>query len=131
MGRRSEFDGVDTTQQPGSIKATLLGLCPRCGQGPLFDGYLSIASRCKHCGLDYAIFDVGDGATVFVILIAGFLVCAAALVVEVKYSPPYWVHALIWLPTVAILVLAGLRLAKSALMVLQFRHKAGEGRLGK
>jgi uncharacterized protein (DUF983 family) len=95
----------------------------------LFDGYLDIAKRCSNCGLDYSVFDVGDGATVFVILIAGFLICGAALVVEVKYSPPYWVHALIWLPLIAIIVLGGLRLVKSALMVLQYKHRAGEGRL--
>lgn len=116
---------------PSVARAALLGRCPRCGQGPLFDGYLSIAKRCEHCGLDYAIFDVGDGATVFVILIAGFLVCAGALIVEVKYEPPYWVHAVLWLPLIAILVLGGLRVVKSTLMVLQYKNRAGEGRLGK
>ncbi len=95
----------------------------------MFDGYLDIAKRCLSCGLDYSLFDVGDGATVFVILITGFLICGAALVVEVKYSPPYWVHALIWLPLIAVLVLGGLRLVKSTLMVLQYKHRAGEGRL--
>jgi uncharacterized protein (DUF983 family) len=117
------------TTEPTALKASVLGICPRCGQAPLFDGYLSIGKSCSHCGLDYSIFDVGDGATVFVILIAGFIVCGAALVVEVKYSPPYWVHALIWLPLIAILVLGGLRLVKSALMVLQYKNRAGEGRL--
>jgi uncharacterized protein (DUF983 family) len=115
--------------EPTALKASIQGLCPRCGQGPLFDGYLDVAKKCPHCGLDYSIFDVGDGATVFVILIAGFIVCGAALVVEVKYSPPYWVHALIWLPLIAILVFGGLRLVKSALMVLQYKNRAGEGRL--
>jgi len=95
----------------------------------LFSGFLTIAPRCTACGLDYSVFDVGDGATVFVILIAGFLICAGALVVEVKYSPPYWVHALIWLPLIAIVVLGGLRLVKAALMVLQYKHQAREGRL--
>jgi uncharacterized protein (DUF983 family) len=115
--------------EPTAFKAAIQGLCPRCGQGPLFSGYLSIAKSCPHCGLDYSIFDVGDGATVFVILIAGFLVCGAALVVEVKYSPPYWVHALIWLPLIAVLVLGGLHFVKATLMVLQYKNRAGEGRL--
>lgn len=115
--------------EPTTLKASVLGICPRCGQAPLFDGYLTIAKSCAYCGLDYSVFDVGDGATVFVILIAGFLVCGAALVVEVKYSPPYWLHALIWLPLIAILVLGGLRLVKSTLMVLQYKHRAGEGRV--
>jgi uncharacterized protein (DUF983 family) len=103
--------------------------CPRCGGAPLFSGFLNIAPRCTACGLDFAQFDVGDGATVFVILIAGFLICGGALFVEVKYSPPYWVHAVIWLPLIAIVVLGGLRLVKSTLMVLQFQRDAREGRL--
>jgi uncharacterized protein (DUF983 family) len=117
------------TAEPSVLKATLKGLCPRCGQGPLFDGYLTIAKSCPNCKLDYSLFDVGDGATVFVILIAGFLICGLALFVEVKYSPPYWVHAVIFLPLILIVVLGGLRLVKAALMVLQYKNRAGEGRL--
>ena len=95
----------------------------------MFAGYLRIASRCSHCGLDYALFDVGDGASVFVILIVGFLVVGAALIVEIVWSPPYWVHAVLWLPAIAILTFSGLRLVKSTLMVLQYRHQAREGRV--
>ena len=113
----------------GTFSAAALGRCPRCGQGPLFTGYLHIAPRCIHCGLDYALFDVGDGASVFVILIVGFLVVGAALITEIAWSPPYWVHAVLWLPAIVILTLGGLRLAKSTLMVLQYRHQAREGRI--
>ena len=28
---------------PSTLQASLLGRCPKCGQGALFDGYLSIA----------------------------------------------------------------------------------------
>ncbi|HEX2592755.1 MAG TPA: DUF983 domain-containing protein [Rhizomicrobium sp.] len=117
------------TNAPGTVTSILMARCPRCGGAPLFSGFLTIAPRCTACGLDFSIFDVGDGATVFVILIAGFLVCGGALFVEVAYSPPYWVHALIWLPTIATVVLGGLRLVKAALMVLQYKHQAREGRL--
>ena len=119
------------TTEPTALKASLLCLCPRCGKAPLFDGYLDIAKNCPNCGLDYSLFDVGDGATVFVILIAGILICGAALIVEAKFSPPYWVHAVLWLPLIAIVVLGGLRQVKSALMVLQYKNRAGEGRLEK
>ena len=27
--------------------------CPRCGVGPLFQGYLTIRKECTNCGLDY------------------------------------------------------------------------------
>jgi len=113
----------------GTAHAALLGRCPRCGEGKLFDGYLNIAARCTRCGLDYASFDAGDGPAVFVVLIVGAIVCAAALYVEFTFSPPYWVHAVLWIPTILVLTFALLRLAKALLLVLQYRHRAGEGKL--
>lgn len=114
---------------PSTLASSLFGRCPRCGRGPLFAGYLRIAPKCVGCDLDYALFDVGDGAAVFVILIAGFLVVGAALIVEIHWSPPYWVHAVLWLPAIVIITVGGLRLVKSTLMVLQYRHQAREGRV--
>jgi uncharacterized protein (DUF983 family) len=114
---------------PPLLQSVLLARCPRCGKGSLFQGYLDVAPRCTACGLDFAHFDVGDGATVFVILLTGILVTGSALIVEVKYSPPYWVHAVLWTPLIALLVLGGLRIVKAFLMVQQYRHQAREGRL--
>ena len=121
------MDAAASTQ--GTLKAACFGRCPRCGKGPLFDGYLKVAGRCSHCGLDYSNFDPGDGPAVFVILIVGFLVAGGALIVEVTFQPPYWAHGAIWLPTIFILAFAFLRLVKSLLLVLQYKHRAGEGRL--
>ena len=116
-------------REPSVPRAALLGRCPRCGEGKLFAGYLTLAKSCAACGLDYAMFDPGDGPAVFVILIVGFLVSGSALIVEVKYQPPYWVHAVLWLPAIVILSFVLLRLVKAILMVLQYKHRAGEGRL--
>jgi uncharacterized protein (DUF983 family) len=110
------------------LRAALLGRCPRCGKASLYDGFLNVAPRCCACGLDYSMFDAGDGPAVFVILIVGAIVCGGALYVEFTFHPPYWVHAVLWIPAVAILSLALLRLAKSLLLVLQYKHKAGEGK---
>jgi uncharacterized protein (DUF983 family) len=111
-----------------TVKASLFGLCPRCGQGPLFDGYIKLKPACPACGLDYAIFDPGDGPAVFGILIVGAIVAALSLWVEFRFSPPYWVHAVLWIPLIIILSLVFLRLSKSTLLVLQYKHRAGEGR---
>ena len=75
------------------------------------------------------MFDAGDGPAVFVILIVGAVVCAGALFVEFRFQPPYWVHAVLWIPLTAILTLVLLRLVKSLLLVLQYKTKAGEGNL--
>jgi uncharacterized protein (DUF983 family) len=102
--------------------------CPRCGKGRLFRGFLTLAPRCERCGLDYSFADSGDGPAVFVILIAGFVVVGAALMVEMLYEPPYWVHALLWGPLILITTLWPLRAMKGLLIVLQYHHKAAEGR---
>ena len=114
---------------PAPLKAALLGLCPRCGKASLFKGYLTVAPRCAACGLDYSGFAAGDGPAVFAILIVGAIVAGGALVLEATVQPPYWVHAVIWLPLILILTLGTLRPLKAWLMVQQFRHKAEEGRL--
>ena len=75
------------------------------------------------------MFDAGDGPAVFVILIVGAIVAGGALVVEFTYQPPYWVHAVLWLPLICLLTFSLLRLIKSLLLVLQYKHQAREGRL--
>src|ERR1700688_3165427 len=115
--------------RPSVFQASLLGRCPRCGQGALFNGYLSIAPSCSACGLDFATFDVGDGAAALLILVVGAIVGAAALWVEFTFQPPLWVHAALWAPAIAILTFFFLRTIKSTLLVLQYRHRAGEGRV--
>jgi uncharacterized protein (DUF983 family) len=116
-------------REKGIIKDALLGRCPRCGSGKLFSDFLTVAKGCARCGLDYAVFDPGDGPAVFVILIEGALVMGGALWVEFTFSPPLWVQAVVWLPLVCILTIGMLRLVKSLLLVLQYKHRAGEGTL--
>ena len=107
----------------------LAGRCPRCGKGALFQGFLTLKPRCESCGLDYSFIDAGDGPAIFVILFAGFVVVGSALAVEVLYQPPYWLHALLWIPLVLLVTLGPLRATKGLLIALQFHHKAAEGRL--
>jgi uncharacterized protein (DUF983 family) len=111
------------------ISAGLRGRCPRCGEGRLFAGFLSVGKSCEACGLDYSFADGGDGPAVFVILIVGFIVVGLALWLEVTAGPPLWVHFLLWIPLVLILCLPALRLLKGVLINLQYANRAAEGRL--
>jgi uncharacterized protein (DUF983 family) len=121
----------DATGNALPIGRGLRGRCPRCGEGKLFQGFLSMRPRCESCGLDYHFADAGDGPAVFVILIGGALVVFAALMTEVAYQPPYWLHAALWLPMVLLVTLAPLRAIKGLLIALQFHHKAAPGQLEK
>jgi uncharacterized protein (DUF983 family) len=114
----------------GAIVAGLSCACPRCGRGKLFQGFLALRPRCEVCGLDYSFADAGDGPAVFIILIGGFIVVFAALIVEVVYQPPMWVHAALWLPLILIVTLGPLRPMKGLLIALQYHHRAAEGRFG-
>jgi uncharacterized protein (DUF983 family) len=117
------------TDQTLPIVRGLRCRCPRCGEGKLFRGFLSLRPACEHCGLDFDFADAGDGPAVFVILIGGAIVVFAALITEVVYQPPYWVHAALWLPSILIVTLAPLRPIKGLMIALQYHHKAEEGRL--
>ncbi|MDO9710232.1 DUF983 domain-containing protein [Paracraurococcus lichenis] len=101
----------------------LLGRCPRCGSGPLFSGLLAVRERCPACGLDLRAHDSGDGPAMAGIFIVGALTVIAALVVDVKYEPPLWVHAVLWPLVVVPLSLAVMRIAKGLLVALQYRHR--------
>src|SRR6201985_3526570 len=121
-----------TDQTTTLFQSALRGLackCPRCGKGRLFSGFLTLRTQCDACGLDYTFIDAGDGPAVFVILIAGAIVVFAALIVEVKFQPPFWVHAALWLPLTLITTILPLRSMKSLLIALQYHHKEAEGPL--
>lgn len=109
------------------FKAGLLCRCPRCGQGKLFSGYLKVAPSCSVCGLDLAFADSGDGPAIFIIFVVGFIVMALALVVDILFHPPVFVHLALWVPTTLVLCFALLPPFKGLLVALQYQHDAHEG----
>ena len=117
----------DTTPSP--IKAGLTGCCPRCGARALFSGWIKFAANCPSCGLDFTTFNVGDGPAAFLTLIVGAIVAGLAIAVELIFSPPFWVHILLWPPIALALILGCLRASKGVLLALEFRNAAREGRI--
>lgn len=114
--------------QPAFGEAALFGLCPRCGSRTLFAGVAKFADRCRVCGLDYSRFNVGDGPAAFLTLGVGAVVTILAVWLELAVSPPFWVHALLWLPLIVVSVISGLRFTKAALLVREFNARAEEHR---
>ena len=117
-----------TYPQLDPVSTGIKGRCPRCGEGALFSG-ISVRDRCAACNLDYEFSDSGDGPTVFIILALGFIVLGLALVVELNYGPPIWLHIILWPPLILLLGLPMLRMVKGILIAQQFKHDAGSGRL--
>lgn len=100
--------------------------CPRCGEGRLYDGFLTVADRCSICGLDLKRADSGDGPAVFIVFILGALVVPLALLFESAAEPPMWLHVAIWPVVILAGSLALLRPMKGLMIALQFRHRASD-----
>lgn len=118
-----------TERLPSPFAAGLACRCPRCGEGPLFSGFLKPVRRCESCGLDLSFAEGTEGPAVFIILIVGFVIVGAAAAVEGLLHPAPFVHLLLWLPATVILSLLLLRPLKATMVALQYRNRAGEGRV--
>ena len=113
----------DTLVSP--VSSGLRCVCPRCGEGALFSGFLQVAPSCEACGLDFAFADSGDGPAIFVIFAVAPIVIILAFIVEALFHPAPWMHLVLWIPTVLLLSLALLRPFKGVMIALQYQRQAG------
>ncbi len=116
--------------QVGIFRSAFFALCPRCAARGLFEGPVKFSQNCRGCGLDYSAFNVGDGPAAFLTMAVGAIVILLAMLVETAFHPPFWVHAMIWVPVTAGLTIGLLRMAKAALLISEYRNKAAEGITG-
>lgn len=111
------------------VSTGIRGRCPRCGQGHLFDGFLTIAPKCDVCGLDFSFADPADGPAFFVICFACVPAVILALWIEVAFQAPYWIHLITTLPFLLLTCIPPLRPLKGWLVASQFYFKAEQGQL--
>jgi uncharacterized protein (DUF983 family) len=115
--------------EPTASEAALSGRCPRCGKGRMFAGWIEFARKCSECDLDFTRFNVGDGPVAFLTLGIGALVTILAVVTELSFSPGFLIHAMLWVPLTAALVILCLRFTKGLLLALEYKNAAGQGTL--
>ncbi len=108
---------------PSLLSVALRGRCPRCGQGRLFAGLLTIRARCEVCGLDLRGADAGDGAPVGVMFVLGPILVILAFWMEFRFDPPIWVYAVVLAVISPPLAVILMRPAKAALVAIQFRYR--------
>ncbi|PZM14770.1 DUF983 domain-containing protein [Rhizobium tubonense] len=119
----------DTWPPLPPVQTGIRGRCPRCGQGHLFSGFLTLRPSCEVCGLDYSFADPADGPAFFVICFACIPSVALALWIEVAFNAPYWVHIFTTLPFMLLTCIPPLRPLKGWLVASQYFYKAEEGKL--
>ena len=98
------------------------GRCPNCGKGRVFRAFLKVVDRCEHCGEELSHHRADDAPAYFVILIVGHIVVPLALVVEVAFAPPYWLHALLWGTLTIALAIGLLQPIKGAIVGWQWAN---------
>jgi uncharacterized protein (DUF983 family) len=104
--------------------AALGARCPRCGKGKLFDGgYLTVTPACSICGLKLAGNDTGDGPAFFIMLPLCIMASMFALLFEFNFTPPLWVHILVWPVFIGLIVGFSLRPVKALMVALQYRYR--------
>jgi len=74
------------------LRRGLLGRCPCCGKGRTFRAFLKVTDRCDVCGEELFHHRADDFPAYVVILLLGHLLVPAALFVEARFAPSYWVH---------------------------------------
>jgi len=103
-----------------AFKRGFFGRCPNCGQGRMFRAFLKVADSCAVCGEALHHHRADDAPAYFVILIVGHVVVPLVLAVEVAFAPPYWLHAVIWLPLTFALAIGLLAPVKGAIVAWQW-----------
>jgi uncharacterized protein (DUF983 family) len=94
--------------------------CPNCGKRTLFAAYIKVSDTCSSCGEELHHHRADDAPPYFTIFIVAHIVVALLMTVELTYSPPIWLHLLIWLPMTVILSLLLLPAVKGAIVGLQW-----------
>lgn len=95
----------------------------------MFIGAVQFAPKCPSCELNYSAYNVGDGPAALLTMGIGAIIVIMALVIEFQFSPPLWVHALLWIPITTGLTIISLRVAKGALLTIEHKRNAHEGRI--
>lgn len=114
---------VNTGSLASLLSGALGSRCPRCQQGTLFNGFISVKSECTVCGLGLAGHDSGDGPAFFIMLPLCILVAVAALLTDLRFAPPMWVHMTLWPAVIIAAVMLTLRPVKALMIALQYRHR--------
>jgi uncharacterized protein (DUF983 family) len=120
----------DTSQDPPlphrpvwrAMRRGFRGRCPQCAQGRLFRAFLKVADQCPVCGEALHHHRADDAPAYFVILIVGHVVVPLALAVEIAFAPPYWLHAVLWLPLTIGLAIGLLQPIKGAIVGWQWAN---------
>lgn len=98
-------------------------VCPHCGRGKLFKGFLEFNLRCDQCDTRFDNSGSGDGPAFFVMFAIAILITPPVLVTQIVFDPPVWVQTLVWGPVILAGSVGLLRPFKATLFALEAQHR--------
>lgn len=110
----------------------LMGRCPACGLGKLFNGFLQVMPECDHCHAPLGLARADDAPPYFTILIVGHIVIPALVIMQKLDDPPTWLLTAIFLPLTVILSVGLIRPIKGATvgLMLSFNMLKSDAEIG-
>lgn len=77
-------------------------VCPHCGQGALFEGYVKLVPACAVCGQSFAHIHADDAPPWLTIVVVGHIMISLVMAIEMNFRFPimYEVPALVLLAVV-------------------------------
>lgn len=105
-----------------ALKRGLKRRCPKCGEGPAFNGYLRIVEACPVCGEELDGIRADDGPAYVTMFLVGMLMIPF-LWVQIAYQPPTWLALSIWLPVTTAVTLGLLPVVKGGFLAAMWALK--------
>ncbi|MBI0538087.1 DUF983 domain-containing protein [Roseomonas sp. KE2513] len=120
-------EGVSPPSFWTGLRRGLVGRCPVCGQGRIFQGYLTVVPECAVCHAPLGVLRADDAPPYIVIFLAGHILLPPIFWIERAYEPPMWLHMVVWLPLFAIICTLLLRPVKGAVVAWMLRLGFADG----
>ena len=114
-------------RNPGFVASLMRGLrrlCPRCGHGKMFSGYLSVRHDCATCGMEFEPLRSDDAPPYFTLFIVGHVMISLYVAAWRFVDVPLWAQAAFWCGTTLVLSLVLLPFIKGGVMAVIFTTKA-------
>ncbi len=111
----------DTKGQGGILRAALFGFCPRCAARTLWETPAAFAPACRACGLAFAEYEPSGRGLYLVLFPVTLALMGGALALDDALKPPLWLLFAALVVLVPLGLIAALRFAKAAVLVMRLR----------
>jgi uncharacterized protein (DUF983 family) len=106
-----------------AIRRAVLGRCPACGEGKLFQSYLKQVENCAACSERFGHIRADDAAPWGTIILVGHVFLPFAFMVNVDFMPT-WAVMLMWASLFSLLSLAVLPRSKALFLAILWHTRA-------